>query len=549
MMSEQVAGNDAGDASSFDAIVIGAGFGGLRMLYELRTLGLSARVIETAGDVGGTWYWNRYPNARTDSESWVYAFSFSRELQEVWDWRERYPSQAETLDYLRYVADRFDMRKDIELNTTVRSAIYDEDRSVWTVITDPGQTYSCRYLIPAVGLLSAPYVPDFPGLDTFAGACYVTGLWPQEGVDYAGKRVAVIGTGSTAIQVIPAVAKTAAHLTVFQRTPNYVIPGRNYTMTEDERREVRANYGAVWEKARNHFFGMAMTDPGRKMADVSPEEQQRILERGWEAGGFHFVFETFDDILVDEKANATVAEFIRNRIRTIVEDPETAEVLCPKDYTFGGKRPALGHFYYETYNRDNVTLVDIRDNPITEITPRGVRTGTDEYECDIIILATGFDAGTGTLNKIDIRGRQGTSLREKWEAGPRTYLGICIDDFPNLFMISGPQSPFANAPVVIDGIVEWIGAALQHLLDNDLAAMEPTPDAVEQWCAHMDDLINSTLLTKGRNSWFLGANIPGKPQVVLFYFGGAGTYRDECREVADRGYDGFVLTKESARAL
>ncbi len=528
--------------TDYDAIVIGAGFGGLRMLHELRELGLSVKVFEAASDVGGTWYWNRYPGARTDSESWVYAYSFSKELQDDWNWSERFPPQAEALAYLRHVADRFDMRKDIQFHTLVTSAVYDESANAWTVTTDPAQTLTCRYLITAVGVLSTPYTPPFPGIEKFAGESYVTGRWPKERVDFTGKRVAVIGTGATAVQAIPIIAQTAARVTVFQRTPNYVLPARNYTMTEDERQSIRASYDEIWHQAKTHFFGFAMSPAGRTVADVTPEEHQKILEGGWETGGFRFIFETFDDIFTDEKSNAVAAEFIRNKIRAIVKDPATAELLCPKDYPLAGKRPPLGHFYYETFNRPNVSLVDVSRNPITEITAKGVRTATDEYEADMIIFATGFDAVTGTMNAMDIRGKGGATIKEKWEAGPRTHLGIAVDGFPNLFMICGPQSPFANIPVVIDGIVDWIGQAIRHLRTNDLAAMEPTPDAVEHWRRHMDDLVNATVLPKGKRSWFLGANIPGKPHVVLFYFGGAGTYRQECQAVADRGFEGFTAS-------
>ncbi len=532
-----------GGATDFEVIVIGAGFGGLRMLHELRRLGLSVKVIEAASDVGGTWYWNRYPGARTDSESWVYAYSFSKELQDDWDWSERFPAQPETLAYLRHVADRFDMRKDIQFNTRVRSAVYDESSNAWTVTTDRGETYTCVYFITAVGVLSLPYMPPFPGLESFEGEWYVTGRWPKERVAFAGKRVAVIGTGATAVQAIPIIAQTAAHLTVFQRTPNYVLPARNYTMTEDERQTIRASYDAIWEQARNHFFGFAMDYAGRTAADVTPEEHQKILERGWETGGFRYLFETFDDIFTDEKSNAVAAEFVRNKIRAIVKDPATAELLCPKDYPLAGKRPPLGHFYYEAFNRENVSLVDVSGNPITEITAKGVRTGTDEYEADVIVFATGFDAVTGSLTGMDIRGKGGATIKEKWASGPRTHLGIGVDGFPNMFMICGPQSPFANIPVVIDGIVEWIGRAIRHLRDNGLASMEATPEAVDSWRQHMDDLVNATVLPKGKRSWFLGDNIPGKPHVVLFFFGGAGAYRQECQAAAERGFEGFATSK------
>jgi cation diffusion facilitator CzcD-associated flavoprotein CzcO len=528
-----------------DAIVIGAGFGGLRVLHELRQLGLTVKVFEAASDVGGTWYWNRYPGARTDSESWVYAYSFSKELQDDWNWTERFPAQPETLAYLRHVVDRFDMRKHIQFDTRVESAVYDEPSNAWRVTTDQAETFTCKYLITAVGVLSLPYTPPFPGLETFEGEWYVTGRWPKERVDFAGKRVAVIGTGATAVQAIPIIAYTARHLTVFQRTPNYVLPARNCTLSEDQLQSIRANYDAIWEQARSHFFGFAMDYSGRTAADVTPEEQQKILERGWETGGFRFIFETFDDIFIDDKSNAVAAEFIRNKIRAIVKDPATAELLCPKDYPLAGKRPPLGHYYYETFNRDNVSLVDVSEDPITAITPKGLRTEKREFEADIIVFATGFDAVTGTLRAMDIRGRGGATIKDKWAEGPRTHLGIAVDGFPNMFMVCGPQSPFANIPVVIDGIVDWIGRAIRHLRDDGLDAMEAMPQAVDRWRQHVEDLVNATVLPKGKRSWFLGDNIPGKPHVVLFHFGGAGVYRRECQEVADRGFEGFTVSRSS----
>ncbi|CDZ87200.1 NAD(P)/FAD-dependent oxidoreductase [Rhodococcus electrodiphilus] len=532
-------------STDFDAVVVGAGFSGLRMLQELRGLGMSARVIEAGSDVGGTWYWNRYPGARTDSQSWVYAYSFSEELQQDWRWRERYPTQPETLSYFEHVADRFDMRRDIEFDTKVESAVFDDASTTWTVTTDRGQSYTCRYFITATGPLSQPYLPDFDGLADFEGQWLLTGRWPKEGVDFAGKRVAVVGTGATAVQIIPLVAREAAQLTVFQRTPSWALPARNDILTDFEDRAIKANYDAIWEQARQHFYGFPMDLAGRTGSDVTPEEQQRILERAWEIGGFGFLFETFDDILVNDETNKIVSDFVRNKIRTVVEDPATAELLCPKDHPIGSKRPPLGHYYYETYNRDNVRLVDVSTTPISRITPKGIRVGDDEYEADIIIFATGFDAVTGTLNQIDIRGRDGVELRSKWEHGPRTHLGIGVDGFPNMFMVCGPQTPFANIPVVAEGIVEWIGTALQHMHDNGIERMEAEPDAVEQWRKHLDDIVNATVLVRAERIWWLGDNIPGKPHAVLFYFAGAGAYRQECQACIDEGFEGFTLTKTS----
>lgn len=525
----------------YDALIIGAGFGGIRMLHEARQLGLSVKVIEAATDVGGTWYFNRYPGARTDSESWVYAYSFSRELQDSWNWSERYPAQTEALAYLQHVADRFDMRKDIEFSTRVESAEFDEASSTWRVFTDRGDTYTCTYLVTATGPLSLPYKPDFPGLDTFKGEWYLTGSWPKTEVDFSDKRVAVIGTGATAVQAVPLIAQSAAHLTVFQRTPNYVMPARNAPLSDIERQAIRKNYDQIWAQAREHFFGFAMNPAGRNAADVSSEEQQQILERGWEIGGFRFLFETFDDLFTNTEANEIAAEFVRNKIRSIVEDPEVAELLCPKDYPLAAKRPPLGHFYYETFNRDNVSLVDVSKAPIEAITANGLRTANGEYEADIIVFATGFDAVTGTLKCMDIRGRHGAKLADSWAHGPRTYLGITVDQFPNLFMVGGPQSPFANIPVVIDGCVNWIASAIKHLRRHSQREMEPTAEAVAQWGEHMTDLVNATVLTQAEGSWFLGDNIPGKPHAVLFYFGGAGAYRQECQAVVERNFEGFKV--------
>jgi cation diffusion facilitator CzcD-associated flavoprotein CzcO len=539
---EPAIGNEA--VTDYGAIIIGAGFGGLRMLYDLRERGITAKVLEAGTDVGGTWYWNRYPGARTDSESWVYCFSFSRELEQDWDWAERYPAQPEVLRYLQHVTDRFDLRKDMQFNTRVRSAIYDETTNAWTVTTEAGETFTSTYLITATGVLSLPVDPPFAGLDTFEGDWYLTARWPKEKVDFAGKRVGIIGTGATAVQAIPIVAEQAAHLTVFQRTPNYVIPARNHALDDAQRQDIKGRYESIWAKAHGHVFGFAMDPANRTRSDVTPEEQQQVLEAGWRTGGFQFLFETFDDLLVDDASNQAAAEFVRARIREIVKDPATAELLCPKGYPLGGKRPPLGHSYYEAFNRDNVELIDVRSNPIERITARGVLTGAKEYELDVLIFATGFDAATGTMMAMDIRGRNGQTIKDRWAGGPETYLGLTVDGFPNMFMISGPQAPFANIPVVIDNAARWIGRAISEIEDNELAALEPTAEAVESWCKQMDAILDATILRQGEdvNSWFLGANIPGKPHVVLFYFGGANAYFNEIHGAADRDYEGFVST-------
>jgi cyclohexanone monooxygenase len=410
------------------------------------------------------------------------------------------------------------------------------------VETAEGEQITCRYLITATGVLSSPYAPPFPGLDEFQGEWYMTARWPQHDVDFSGKRVAIIGAGATAVQAIPQIAQTAGHLTVFQRTPNYVIPARNHPLDEAHQKAIATGRQETYASAHSHFFGMPFQPAGRMAGDVSPEEHERIMEAAWESGGFRFLFETFDDIWIDETSNRLAADFIRKKIRTIVNDPVTAQLLCPKNYPLVGKRPPLGHHYYETNNRENVSLVDVRESPIVRITLDGLQTATQNYQFDMIICATGFDVATGALTDLDISGRRGQALAETWAAGPQTYLGLGVPDFPNMFMICGPQTPFANIPVVIENNVRWIIQAINHLRTHGHAYIEPTREACEGWAEHLDVLLNATVLPRGEqaNTWFLGANIPGKPHVVLFHFGGSGAYFDQCREVAASGYTGFT---------
>jgi cation diffusion facilitator CzcD-associated flavoprotein CzcO len=535
----------------FDAIVVGAGFGGLRMLLELRKLGVPARLLEAGTNVGGTWYWNRYPGARTDSEFSVYTCLFGEDVLEDWSWSSRFPSQPEVERYLNYVVDRLDLRKDIEFESPVKSAVYDEASGRWRVTTEGGRSFMCTYLVSATGVLSAPLAPPVPGVEDFQGKWYRTGTWPKEQVDLRGKRVGIIGTGATAVQIIPIVALEAAHLTVFQRTPNFVIPARNHPLDEAERRSVKANYQNVWQKARQHPFAMAFDPAARTAANVTPEERELIFERHWEIGGFRFVFETFDDIITSETANDMASAFVRRKIRSIVKDPKTAELLCPKDHPLGSKRPPLGHYYYETYNRDNVSLVDVRNNPIERVTATGLllADGT-EYALDVLIFATGFDAGTGALTRIDVRGRDDRTIRDVWADGPQTYLGVTVPGFPNLFMISGPQTPFANIPVVVEGAVDFIGRTIQHQRETGNKLIEPTQPAVAAWGQQLDELLAATVIGKGEaaHTWILGANVPGKARKVLFYFGGAGTYYDVCqKEIAD-GWPGFTFTEPAQAA-
>jgi cation diffusion facilitator CzcD-associated flavoprotein CzcO len=532
----------------FDAIVVGAGFGGVRALYELRDrLGLSVRVLEAGTSVGGTWYWNRYLGARTDSEAWVYCFSFDKDLGQEWDWSERYPPQSEMERYFQHVVERFDMGKDIQFNTRVTSAHYDEATNRWRVGTEGGESFTCTYFISATGLLHLALEPPFPGLDSFEGEWYMTAKWPKEPVSFSGKRVAVVGTGATGVQVIPVAAQTAERVTVFQRTPNYVLPGRNHPLDAAQREAIKRDYEEIWAQCAEQSFAFPIPLANRVAGDMTtPEEHQRVLDRGWETGGFRFVFETFDDMLVDDRSNGVASEFVRNKIRTIVKDPETAELLCPKNHPVFSKRPPLGHFYYEAFNRENVELVDVGGNPIEEITSKGIRLRDgEEYEVDMIVFALGFDAVTGALTHMDCRGKDGHTLREKWRAGARTYLGIAVDGYPNLFMISGPQAPFANIPVVIDKSVEFIGRAIAFLREHGHARREPTPEAVESWCRHMQELLDVVSVIKqgeSVHSWFVGANVPGKAHSVYFYFGGAPAYFQEIGQVAGRGFEGFALS-------
>jgi cyclohexanone monooxygenase len=542
----QPAVSDADHATAptdFDAVVVGAGFGGLRMLHELRQLGLSVKVLEAGSDVGGTWYWNRYPGARTDTESWAYIMNFSEELKADWVWTERYPGQAEVERYLQHVADRFDMRRDIQFHSRVTAAAYDEETNRWTITTEAGQSFTCIYFVSASGVLSVGIDPPFPGLDSFTGQWFQTSTWPKEPVDFTDKRVAVVGTGATGVQVIPEVAHTAAHVTVFQRTPNYVIPARNHALTDAHRAEVQRDYDKIWEKARAQVFAFPMNPAEHAMTDLDPDQQQRVLEAGWETGGFRFVFETFNDLLVNEESNQIAAEFIRNKIRSIVKDPATAELLCP-NYPLFAKRPPLGHFYYETLNRDNVTLVDVRNNPIQEVTPSGLRTKTDDYEFDIIIFAVGFDVGTGALSHIDLRGSGGQTITEKWVAGPRSHLGITVDGFPNMFMISGPQSAIANIPVIIDNTVDWIGKTITFMRQHGYDRMEPTAEACAQWQEQCNSDLDATILASGEEvgSYFFGANIPGKPRAAVFYFGGSDRYIQFCEDVAGNDFKGISFS-------
>ncbi|MEU2257797.1 NAD(P)/FAD-dependent oxidoreductase [Nocardia xishanensis] len=531
------------DSIDFDAVVIGAGFGGLRALHDLRKMDLSTVLLEAGTDVGGVWYWNRYPGARTDSEAWYYCYSFSKEVLAEWDWSQRYPTQDEMSRYFRFVTDRLDLRKHIRFQTRLTGATWDESANVWLVQTNDGQSLTCRYLVSAAGPLSKPFLPDIPGLDSFAGEWYQTAFWPKHDIDFTGKRVAVVGTGASGVQVVPVVALSAAEVTVFQRTPNYVLPARNRPLDEAERVAIKADYDNIWERARRQFYAMDLPVCEHGAADYSPADQQRVLERAWEVGGFRFLFDTFNDLWLDGEANEIASEFIRSKIRAIVKDPATAELLCPQ-YPLAAKRPPCGHGYYEAYNRENVSLVDVSKNPITEILPTGLRTATDVYEADVIIFATGFDAITGPAQGVDIRGRDGRRLSEVWETVPRSYLGMAVDGFPNMFTVAGPLGPFANGPTMVEGQVEWVTDAISRMQRHGAVAMEPTPESVDSWVQHAGEILEGTVLANAAtaNSWFLGANIPGKPRGILAYFGGAGTYFDRLDSEAEADFPGFTFT-------
>jgi cation diffusion facilitator CzcD-associated flavoprotein CzcO len=534
----------SGQAGEYDALVVGAGFSGLYQLHCLRDrLGLSALVLEAGDGVGGTWYWNRYPGARCDSESHSYSYYFSEELLKEWTWSERYPEQPEILRYLNHVADRFDLRRDIRFNARVTSASWDEAANRWRVATEAGERFTAKFLITAVGCLSTANVPNIPGLETFEGRWYHTGRWPHEGVDFAGKRVGQIGTGSTGIQAAPVIAAQAAHLTVFQRTANYSVPARNAPLDPEFLRWAKENHAEIRRVMHSTTNGHPFTISELSALAATPEERRAAYEAAWEKGGLQFRA-AFSDLLTDKAANDTAAEFIRAKIREIVKDPETAERLTNFDHPFAAKRPPIDTEYFETFNRPNVALVDVRANPIECATPKGIRLrdGT-EHPLDIIVFATGFDAMTGPLLNIDIRGRGGRALKEAWEAGPRTYLGLQVVGFPNLFTVTGPGSPsvLCNMPVAIEQHVEWITDCLAHMRERGLERIEAEPGAADRWVEHVNEAADATLLPQAASSWYLGANVPGKPRVFMPYAGGMARYRGICEEVAAKGYEGFAL--------
>lgn len=534
-------------ATDFGAVIVGAGFAGLYALHRLRNeMGLSARVYEAGSGIGGTWHWNRYPGARSDSSSWIYCYSFDEDLRQEWQWSERYPQQPEILNYLEHVADKFDLNRDIQLETRVTAATFDEDAERWEVCMDTGEVVLARFLIAALGALSAANLPDIPGLENFTGDWYHTAEWPHEGVDFTGKKVGTIGTGATGIQVATEIAEQADHLTVFQRTPNYALPLGNHALDEEFRRWYKENYEEIWEWVRHNFSGHDYDFIGKSILEATPEERESAFQERYERGGFGLWLGNYDDIIDNREANDPVSNWMREKIRERIDDPVTAERLIPRNHGFGTKRVPLENGYYEIFNRDNVELVDVQKAPIEEITATGVRAKDGDHEFDALVFATGFDAMTGPYNKIDIRGRDGQLLRDKWAEGPRTYLGIMSAGYPNLFAITGPQSPsvLTNMPVAIEQHVDWISDAIQHMLDNGLNVVEPTSEAEEEWVDHSQEVAYATLLPQSA-TWYMGANIPGKPQVFLPYLGGLGPYRQKCDEVAENDYEGFAFAERT----
>jgi cation diffusion facilitator CzcD-associated flavoprotein CzcO len=531
------------DGPSFDAIVIGAGVAGLYQLYKLRELGLRVRVFEAGSGVGGTWYWNRYPGARFDSESWTYGYSFSKELLEDWDWDEHFAAQPQTERYLNYVADKFDLRRDIQFDSRVVAAHYREETRSWEVVLDRRERYSARFLITAIGILSAPTMPKMPGLSSFEGRSCHTHSWPREGVDFAGKRVGIIGTGATAVQTIQEIAKTVGHLTVFQRTPNWCAPLHNGKIGKEEMRDIRARYSEI--------LALCGTTPGcyihnpdpRKTLEVTPEEREAFWEKLYAEPGFGIWQGNFSDMLTDREANALASEFVARKIRQRVHDPVVAEKLIPKNHGFGTRRVPLETGYYEVYNQPNVELVDLNETPIERITPRGIRTSEREHAFDIIIYATGFDAITGAFDRIDIRGTGGVRLKEVWKDGPQTYLGVLVEGFPNLLMAMGPHAGLGNYTRTAEYSVEWVTALVRFATERGLTRIEPTTAGVAEWTDHVLALGQGQLMNE-IGSWMTGVNgnVEGKQKPrIMRYSGGHPAYREHCDAVAADGYRTLAL--------
>lgn len=531
-----------------DAVIVGAGFAGLYMLHKLRSMGFDCRVIEAGDGVGGTWFWNRYPGARCDVESFSYSYSFSEDIEQAWTWSHRYALQPEILAYANFVADRLDLRRDIAFGTRVTAASYDEAGHCWHVRTDRAGNIEARYLIMATGCLSVPKVPDLPGLHDFEGDILHTADWPREGYDFAGKRVGIIGTGSSGVQAIPIIAKQAAHLTVFQRTPNFSIPAWNGPLPEEQRRDMKANYRALRKKARNSYAGDYAEEYYLSILAMTPEQREEAFEKRWQEGGFNYQY-AFRDLMDNAEANELAADFVRRKIRAIVRDPATAEALCPKDHPLGTKRLCVDSGYYETFNLPNVRLVDVKAEPITGFTAHALTTAARNYALDTLVLATGFDAMTGALTAIDIRGRHATSLKGQWREGAGAYLGLAVAGFPNMFIITGPGSPsvLANVLLAIEQHVEWLAALLAHARAQGITEIEADRKAETDWMTAVGESANRTLYPRA-NSWYVGANVPGKPRVFLPYVDGFSIYEAQCRKIAADGYRGFRMQGDAEAA-
>lgn len=527
-----------------DAIVVGAGVAGLYQLYLLRGMGLKVRLFDGASNVGGTWYWNRYPGARVDSPSHVYQYWFSEEILADWDWSERFPAQPEIERYLNFVADRCDLRKDIQFETLITKAEYDEGGKRWLVTTDRGDTVSTRFLVSCTGMLSTPIAPPFPGRETFRGTVVHTARWPQEGVELAGNRVGVIGTGATGMQVIQTIASEVNHLTVFQRTAQYAIPMRNPRFTDADRAAYRARYPELKKQVQGTFAGFDTDLDLRTYRDLSPAERTAALEALWADGSLRFWIGGFRELFTDTAINEEISAFVREKIRVRVNDPHRADLLTPTTHGFGLHRVPLETHYFEAYNRDNVELVDVSHTPLVAFTERGLRTEGREYPLDVIILATGFDAGTGSLARMNIHGRDGRSLAAQWQQDIRSTLGLQVHGYPNLFTVAGPLAPstaFCNMTTCLQQQVEWISECIRYVYGHGATAIEPTAEKEAAWVAHHDEVANSTLLVK-TNSWYMGTNVAGKPRRLLSYIGGVGAYRQRCEEVKASGYEGFRIT-------
>lgn len=529
-----------------DVAIVGAGFTGIYMLHSARdALGLNAKIIEAGDGVGGTWYWNRYPGARCDSPAHIYCFSFDKDLVQEWNWSERFPQQPEILRYLEHCAERFDIHKDTEFGEFINSVVWKDSERFWTLQSVSGKTWRARFVVSGTGCLTASHLPNIKGIDTFKGRSIHTSRWPEGGIDFTGRRVAIIGTGATAVQVIPLVSLQAKQLTVFQRTPAYCVPARNGNVDPEVVEHRKAHYNEIREGVKDSFFGFDFGFLEGSLFEATPEERREQFDRLWDLGGFQFWLGNWPDMFFSQEANKIVSDYLRDRIREVVHDPETAEKLVPK-YAFGTKRNPLETNYYDTFNKRNVTLVDAStDGPIEEITETGIRAGGVHQEFDVIIFATGFDAMTGALKNMNVVGRDGLKLNDVWVDGPETFLGLTVAGFPNFFTVTGPQSPsaFSNVPVSIEAHVEFITRILRHMSSQGLSLIEATPQAQKEWGKHVAELIDASII-QDTDSWYMGSNIPGKPRKFLIYLGpeGVGGYRKHLAKVETDGYEGFLLS-------